>query len=104
MAEEIGCYINLYINRREKQWESLESQTVYSTLELYTESRFERVLQGYDMVWNINALFGEDKHRFFKAFTGGMAWKWDDQVGDRGREEEKPRVKKAEELEAKDWK
>lgn len=50
MAEEIGCYINLYINRREKQWESLESQTVYSTLELYTESRFERVLQGYDMV------------------------------------------------------
>ena len=27
---------------------------------------FERVMQEYGVLWNVNVLFGEDKHRFFK--------------------------------------
>ena len=27
----------------------------------------ETVMQEYDVLWNVNVLFGEDKHRFFKA-------------------------------------
>ena len=27
---------------------------------------FERVMQEYGVLWNVNVLFGEDKHRFLR--------------------------------------